>query len=222
MVPTGNGRNIILFGPPGVGKGAQAQILSHHHHLSHLSTGEVIRNEIGRESPLGLRVKEAVSRGEFADDETVLGIVMSVIDQPEYQRGFVTDGFPRTVHQAELFDALLARRGRKVSFALFMEAPEETILKRLAGRRICASCGSTYHKEFKRPRIHGICDTCKGKVVRRHDDNPTTHRDRLRTYYEKTLPLSEYYRKAGNLVTINGNQTVDEVAAEIEKTIYGT
>src|SRR5688572_11332938 len=134
MVSTGNGRNIILFGPPGVGKGAQAQILSHRHHLSHLSTGEVIRNEIGRESPLGLRVKEAVSRGEFADDETVLGIVMSVIDQPEYQRGFVTDGFPRTVHQAELFDNLLARRGRKVSFALFMEAPEETILKRLAGR----------------------------------------------------------------------------------------
>lgn len=221
MVSTGNGRNIILFGPPGVGKGAQAQILSHRHHLSHLSTGEVIRNEIGRESPLGLRVKEAVSRGEFADDETVLGIVMSVIDQPEYQMGFVTDGFPRTVHQAVLFDDLLARRGRKVSFALFMEAPEETILTRLGGRRICANCGETYHKEFKRPRIHGICDTCKGKVVRRHDDNPTTHRDRLRTYYEKTLPLSEYYQKAGNLVIINGNQTVDEVAAEIEKTIYG-
>ena len=221
MTPTGNGRNIILFGPPGVGKGAQAQILSHRHHLSHLSTGEVIRNEIGRESPLGLRVKEAVSRGEFADDETVLGIVMSVIDRPEYQMGFVTDGFPRTVHQAEMFDDLLARRGRKVSYALFMEAPEETILTRLQGRRICASCGQTYHKEFKRPRIHGICDTCKGKVVRRHDDNPTVHRDRLRTYYEKTLPLSEYYRKTGNLVIINGNQTVDEVAAEIEKTIYG-
>lgn len=216
-----NGRNIILFGPPGVGKGAQAQILSRRYGLYHLSTGEVIREEIAKGTPLGLRVKDAVNRGQFADDETVLGIVMSRIDLPEYAEGFVMDGFPRTLRQAAMFDTLLADRGRKVSYALFIDAPEEVILIRLGGRRICSQCGETFHKEFKRPKIHGICDRCMGKVIRRHDDDPDTHRERLRTYREKTLPLSEYYTGRGALVLINGNQTVDVVAAEISRTING-
>jgi adenylate kinase len=214
-----SGRNIILFGPPGVGKGAQAQILSQTYHLKHLSTGDVIRDEIAKGTDLGLRVKEAVNRGEFADDETVLGIVMSRIDTPEYQNGFVMDGFPRTIRQAELFDQLLANRGKKVDFALFFSAPEETVLRRLAGRRICSSCGATYHEEFRRPRIPGVCDSCKGKVVKRHDDEPTTHRDRLRAYVQKTLPLAEYYRRKGVLVDINGDQSVESVAEQIQRTI---
>lgn len=216
-----NGLNIILFGPPGVGKGAQAQLLSFRHGLSHLSTGEVIRNEIARGSDLGLRVQEAVSKGDFADDETVLGIVMSYIDTPEYKKGFVMDGFPRNVRQAELFDRLLAERERTVSRALFIEAPEEVILARLGGRRICSGCRETYHKEFKRPKIHGVCDRCKGKVIRRHDDNPETHRERLKTYVEKTLPLALYYERTGKLVRIDGNQTVESVSSEIERAIWG-
>lgn len=220
-MPNGNGRNIIIFGPPGVGKGAQAQILSHRYNLRHLSTGDVIRDEIARETPLGLEVREAVNRGDFAADETVLEIVMSRIDSPDFQEGFVMDGFPRTVRQAEMFDSLLADRGRRVSYALFIDAPEETILSRLAGRRVCSKCGKTYHKEFKRSRTRGICDDCMGKLIRRHDDDPVTHRERLRTYYQKTLPLSDYYRRRGVLVNINGDQPIDGVAQEIQRTVNG-
>ena len=216
-----SGRNIILFGPPGVGKGVQAQIMSERYHLGHLSTGDVIRDEIAKGTELGLRVKDAVNRGELADDETVLGIVMSRIGSPEYKNGFVMDGFPRTIRQAELFDQLLASHGKKVDFALFFSAPEATILRRLGGRRICSRCGATYHEEFKRPRVPGVCDICKGKVVKRHDDEPETHRDRLRTYHEKTLPLAEYYRRQGILVDINGDQPVEAVAEEIRRAING-
>lgn len=221
MSPPGNGRNIILFGPPGVGKGAQAKILSHRYSLPHLSTGDVIREEIAKNTELGLRVKDAVNRGDFADDETVLGIVMARIDLPAYGAGFVMDGVPRTVRQAEMLDHLLSDRQRKVSYALFITAPEQTILDRLAGRRICSKCGQTYHKEFRRPKIHGVCDTCFGKVVHRQDDTPEAHRDRLKTYAVKTLPLEDFYRRSGILVYINGNQTVDQVAEEIRLAVNG-
>jgi len=214
-----NDLNVILFGPPGVGKGAQAQLLSHRFGLRHLSTGEVIREEIARGTPLGIRVREAVNRGEFADDKTVLDIVTARIDRPEYAKGFVMDGFPRTVRQAELFDKLLEKRGRKVSWALFINAPEKTILERLTGRLVCSQCGRTYHRVFQRPHIDELCDDCMGKVIRRHDDDPATHKERLRTYHDKTLPLSEYYEKGGTLVNINGDRTVDEVHAEISRAI---
>lgn len=221
MSTQSNGRNIILFGPPGVGKGAQAKILSHRYRLPHLSTGDVIRDEIARQTELGLRVRDAVNKGEFADDETVLGIVMSRIDRPEYLSGFVMDGFPRTVRQAEMFDDLLTTRKRRVSYALFITAPEETILARLAGRRVCSQCGQTYHKEFKRPQIHGVCDVCYGKVVHRQDDTPEAHRDRLKTYAEKTLPLERFYEAKGILVHINGDQPVEKVSADIRRAVNG-
>jgi len=217
-----NGCNIVLFGPPGVGKGAQAELLSHRYGLCHLSTGEVIRDEIASGTPLGLKVQDAVRKGQFADDETVLGIVMSRIDEPEYKKGFVLDGFPRNVHQAERLEELLAERGRKVSRALLIKAPEDTILARLTGRMICSQCGRTYHQLFQRPSIRGICDSCKGKVSQRHDDDPATHQERLRVYQEKTAPLEEYYEKASLLVRINGDQTLEAVAADIGKAINGT
>jgi adenylate kinase len=214
-----NGLNLILFGPPGVGKGAQAQLLSYGHGIVHLSTGDVIRDEIARDTELGKRVREAVSHGDFADDETVLGIVISRVDLPEYASGFVIDGFPRTVRQAEMLDLLLADRERKISHALFITAPEKTILQRLGGRRICSKCGRTYHKEFRRPKIHGICDDCRSTVIRRHDDDPDTHRERLRIYSEKTLPLADYYRRTGVLVEVNGDQPIEAVHDEIERAV---
>ena len=209
------GRDIILFGPPGVGKGAQAAILSRRYGLVHLSTGDVIREEIASGSELGKRVKESVGRGELADDQTVLGIVMARIDGPEFRHGFVMDGFPRTVRQAELFDALLRSRDRRVNFALCIIAPEATVLRRLSGRLLCPRCGETYHQEFKRPRIDLVCDRCGNKVERRHDDAPETHKERLRAYHEKTEPLVEYYRGSGALVEIDGDQPISDVAAEI-------
>lgn len=216
-----NGRNIILFGPPGVGKGAQAGFLSHKYRLGLLSTGDAIRDEIARGTGPGLRVKAAVEAGSFADDETVLNIVLSRIDQPSFRKGFVIDGFPRTVAQAEEFDRLLLDRDRHVDYALFIVAPESVVLQRLGGRLICSGCGRTYHKQFHRPRLDGICDVCKARIVSRHDDHPDVHKERLRTYHEKTAPLADYYRAKKKLREIDGNQTIEEVAAEIGRTING-
>ena len=211
--------NIVLFGPPGVGKGAQASILCHRHALPHLSTGEVIRDEIKKGSELGKRVQEAVGRGEFADDETVLDIIMHSIDLPELQAGFVMDGFPRNLIQARRLDEMMAERGREIDCALFLSADSKVVLERLHGRRICADCSATYHKEYKRPSIHGICDDCGGKVKRRHDDSPEVFQQRLDAYQQKTAPLFEFYQKAGKLSEVDAARTIDEVAAEIYRVI---
>ena len=208
-------QGIVLFGPPGVGKGAQASILSRSRGLVHLSTGDLIRDEIRRGTRLGIRVRDAVNRGEFADDETVLGIVMARIDRPEFQDGFVMDGFPRNIRQAELLDSLLAERGLRVACAVFITAADEIVLQRLAGRRVCSRCRTTYHEQFRRSKTEGICDDCGGVLERRHDDDPVTHRERLLTYHRQTEPLAEYYKRTGIIRTVDGDQTIDRVAIEI-------
>lgn len=212
--------HIVLFGPPGAGKGAQAEILSHEFHFIHLSTGDVIRDEIKKGTELGRRVQAAVERGEFADDQTVLEIILSRVDRPDFQNGFVMDGFPRNLYQARMLDRVLAERRKSLDCALFFLIPDEVILNRLTGREICSKCKATYHTQFKRPRIEGICDLCHGKVVRRHDDNPEAYQIRLQAYHQKTAPLAEYYEKAGILYNIDGDQPIDEVAQEI-RTVVG-
>lgn len=214
-------QGIVLFGPPGVGKGAQASILSRSRRVVHLSTGDLIRDEIRRGTRLGIRVRDSVNRGEFADDETVLGIVMARIDRPEFQDGFVMDGFPRNIRQAELLDALLAERGLRVACAVFITAPDEVVLERLAGRRVCGKCRATYHEQFRRSKTAGICDDCGGPLERRHDDDPATHRERLATYHRQTKPLSQYYTKTGVLRSVDGDQQIDRVAFEISQVLNG-
>ncbi|MGH9363302.1 MAG: adenylate kinase [Thermoanaerobaculia bacterium] len=214
-------QGVVLFGPPGVGKGAQAAMLSRRRGLVHLSTGELIREEIRLGTALGRKLKDAVSRGEFADDEVVLGIVMSRIDRPEFHDGFVMDGFPRNLRQANRLDELLAARGLKVTAALFITAPDEVVLRRLAGRRVCSRCRATYHEEFQRSRTLGICDACGGPLERRHDDDPATHRDRLRTYRLQTAPLADYYQRTGVLREVDGNQSIESVSAEIARILAG-
>ena len=212
-------RGIVLFGPPGVGKGAQAAIMSKEYGLVQLSTGDAIREEIKKGTPLGCRVQDAVSKGLFADDETVLGIVMSKIDAPEMREGFIMDGFPRNTRQAEMFDKLLAERKRKVTHALFIVAPDEVVLKRLGGRLVCSKCGATYNENVKPPRKAGVCDSCQGPVARRKDDDPKTQMDRLEQYRVQTTPLIDYYARSGVLRKVNGDQSIDAVSAEIARAI---
>lgn len=214
-------RGLVLFGPPGVGKGAQAGIISKKYGLVHLSTGDLIREEIKKGSPLGKRVQEIVAKGQLVDDETVVGIILGHIDRPECRDGFLMDGFPRTIRQAEMLDRMLAERKRKVTQSLFILAPDAVVLKRLGGRLTCSKCGATYHEESKRPKADGVCDACKGPVGRRKDDEPQTQKDRLEAYKAQTTPLEAYYRKSGVLKAINGNQTIEAVAAEIARAIEG-
>ena len=220
MIRAKSERNIVLFGPPGVGKGVQAKVLIEQEALSYLSTGEVIREEIQRRTPMGRRLEELTDRGRFADDETVLDIVASRLDGQGFRCGFIMDGFPRTVPQAEMFDRMLERRGRRVDVALFLRAPEETVLARLSGRLICSRCGRSYHSAFKRPRVDDVCDSCGGTVARRKDDDPVVHRRRLDLYTEETAPLEAYYRRSGVLAQVDGDLSVAEVAARIRRVVH--
>lgn len=213
--------NIILFGPPGVGKGVQARALVETEALGYLSTGDAIRDEIRRGTAVGERLEALVRSGRFADDATVLKIVASRLDGDDFRRGFIMDGFPRTVRQAELFDRMLRERGRQVDVALFLRASEATILARLSGRLVCSACGWLYHSAFNRPRVAERCDVCGGSVVRRHDDDPETHRRRLDIYTRETAPLEEYYRRAGVLVYIDGERSAREVAATVQRAVHG-
>ena len=212
-------KHIVLFGPPGVGKGAQAELLSQRYGLSHLSTGELIRAEINEGTPLGLKVKEAVERGEFADDETVLGIIMDKIDLPKFTAGFLLDGFPRTVVQAERLDELLTERNKAVDCALFFDAPHDVLIERLSGRRVCSGCGATYHDKFKRPQVEGVCDACQKPVIQRQDDSTDVYRTRLEAYQERTDPLRNLYQNAGVIIEIDANQPIDGVAEQVSKIV---
>ena len=210
-------RKLILFGPPGVGKGEQATRLKHAFHFAHLSTGEILREEIKNETELGLKVKRAVESGEFVDDDTVIGIIVNQIDRPEFAIGFILDGFPRNLNQARRLDEILAERGNKIDCALSISAPDEVTVERLSGRRICAKCSATYHVVNKKPKVDGVCDLCEGKVILRKDDAPQKQEERLKAYFEQTKPLADYYRAAGTLKDINGDQSIDEVSAEISE-----
>ena len=221
MIRSKGRKNIILFGPPGVGKGVQAKVLAQEEELGYLSTGDALRDEIRRGTPLGARLEGPVARGEFADDETVLKIVASRLDGEDFLQGVVVDGFPRNIRQAELFDRMLAEKGQEVHRALFLRAPEETLLQRLAGRMVCSECGFSYHGTFRKPKVDDVCDSCEGPVVRRHDDDPETHRRRLEIYRADTAPLEKYYERQGVLTYIDGDRSVAEVAAAVRGAIAG-
>lgn len=205
--------NLVFLGPPGAGKGTQALGVSEKYAIPHISTGDILRNEIKNGTALGLEAKSYMDAGKLVPDEVVIGIVAARLQQPDCKNGFLFDGFPRTLAQAQA----LAER-TKIEMAVDIDVPDEVIVDRLSGRRVCKSCGGTYHVSNMKG---SICQNCGGELIQRDDDAPETVQNRLRVYHEQTQPLIDYYRQQGVLVTVDGTQGIDEVfgaiCAELEK-----
>jgi adenylate kinase len=188
------GENLILFGPPGVGKGTQAQRLSLALGIPHIATGDMLRAAVQSNTPLGLKVGAIISRGELVSDDTMVEVIKERLSRPDTVRGFLLDGFPRTTHQAEVLGKIFDEQGRKVDGVVVLDAPDEAIVRRIAGRRTCESCQASYHVLAKPPKVEGACDRCGGVLIQRSDDNEETVRRRLKEYGTKTKPVIDYFK----------------------------
>ncbi len=207
--------NLIFLGPPGAGKGTQAQRLAHRFGIPQLSTGEILRRAVAEGTPLGKKAKVLMEAGKLVPDEVVNGIVEEALAQPEAQRGFLLDGFPRTVAQATALDDMLARRGRKLDYVINLQVPVEMLVERLSGRLTCPKDGSVYHQRTNPPKKPGVCDNDGTPLVQRPDDQPEAVRRRLAEYENKTAALSGYYKPRGVVRNIEGVGTPEEVEGRI-------
>ena len=212
--------NLILLGPPGAGKGTQAQRLEAKRGLVQLSTGDMLRAAVAAGTEVGLKAKDIMARGELVPDAVVVGIIEDRIAQPDCSKGFILDGFPRTVAQAEALDGMLAGRGLKLDAVIEMKVDAEALIERITGRYTCANCGAVYHDRTNRPKVEGVCDRCGARdFTRRADDNEAAVRTRLAAYEKQTAPLLPYYRSRGVLKTIDGMAAPDEVERQLERAL---
>lgn len=209
--------NLILLGAPGAGKGTQAEVICNALNIPAISTGNMLRAAVKAGTEYGLKAKAAMDAGALVSDDIVIGILKDRINEPDAQNGFILDGFPRTVPQAEALDAM----GVTIDKVVEIYVADEKIQQRLSGRRVCEVCGNSYHVDFKPTKVEGVCDGCGGKIVIRKDDEPATVLDRLKTYHEKTAPLKDYYAKQGKLVTVEGQEEVSETSKLTLKAIEG-
>ncbi len=209
--------NLILLGPPGCGKGTQAQRLQLSHGLVQLSTGDMLRAAVASGSELGKQAKNIIEAGELVPDDIMVRMIAERINQPDCADGFILDGFPRTTGQARALDAMLAEKKLPLDYVIEMKVDTKVLTGRITGRYSCAKCGAGYHDEFQKPEIEGKCDACGGtEFTRREDDTAETVRARLAAYEEQTAPLLPYYRKMGALRTVDGMAAIDEVTDQIE------
>ncbi len=206
--------NIVLLGPPGVGKGTYAKRLSERYNIPHISTGDILREEIHKGSELGRQVREYVERGELVPDDIIIQVVKERLRAEDCKKGFILDGFPRTLNQARALDEIT-----KIDVVFNFVAPKEVIIDRLSGRRICSQCGAIYHIKYRPPKKPGICDVCGGKLYQREDDRPEVIETRLEVYKKQTAPLIEYYTKKGLLVDIDASKEIDQVIAQCEEVL---
>ncbi len=206
---------LILLGAPGAGKGTQASEIAQKYGIPHISTGDILRRNIKEETPLGVRAKSYMEHGGLVPDELVTEMLLARIGEPDCARGYVLDGFPRTIPQAESLDAALLERGERVDAAIDVDVPDAVIVSRMGGRRACPACGATYHVAFRPPNIAGVCDACGHALAVRDDDAPETVQKRLDIYHAQTQPLIQYYRERGILQTVDGTRPMDEVSARI-------
>jgi len=209
--------NIILLGAPGAGKGTQAKRLEKRHNLVQLSTGDMLRAAKESDSELGRKAKPIMDAGHLVPDDLMIAIIADRIDQADCANGFILDGFPRTIPQAEALDKMLAERDLKLHSVIEMKVDEEILVDRITGRYTCATCGAGYHERYQKPKVAGVCDNCGGtQFKRRPDDTEATVRTRLAAYREQTAPILPYYRKKGILQAVDGMASIDEVTRQIE------
>lgn len=207
--------NLILFGAPGAGKGTQAVELAKRFNLIHISTGEIFRDAIAEHSEMGEIANSYISKGNLVPDDITVKIVKERLAQEDCKNGFILDGFPRTLHQAECLEGILSELNIKIDFVIDIEVSTEKLLERLSGRRVCKDCGASFHVVLNKPRVENICDECGGQLYTRKDDNVESVAVRLKTYQAQTKPLIEYYKNKGILVEINGQQDINDVFKEI-------
>ena len=200
---------LILLGAPGAGKGTQAEVICEKLSIPAISTGNIIREALKSGTEMGKRAKSYMDEGKLVPDEVVIGIIKDRLAQDDCKNGFILDGFPRTIPQAEALDAM----GVEIDAVLDLEVADEDIITRMSGRRVCESCGSSYHTLYKQPKVEGKCDICGGTLVQRKDDHPDTVKDRLRVYHEQTEPLKDYYEKQGKLKIVEGQEEVADTTA---------
>lgn len=208
---------IIMLGAPGAGKGTQAKMIADTYGLPHVSTGDIFRMNIKNGTQLGMEAKTYMDQGLLVPDELTVRILLDRVAQDDCKNGYVLDGFPRTIPQAEVLEDALSKLGDQIDFAINVEVPDENIIRRMGGRRACLGCGATYHIEHIPPKKEGICDTCGQELVLRDDDKPETVKNRLRVYQEQTQPLIDFYTKKGVLRSVDGTQDMQDVFAAIKE-----
>lgn len=203
--------NLILLGAPGAGKGTQVEFLTKERGLPSISTGNILRAAIKEGTPIGLKAQEYISSGRLVPDEVIIGIVKERLSQKDCENGFILDGVPRTIGQAEA----LEKAGIEITAAILLDVPDNMIEQRMAGRRTCIGCGATYHVVTKPPKKENVCDECGGELTRRKDDDPETVRTRLKVYHEETEPLVDFYRERGKLFVVDGSRSPEETNAQV-------
>ena len=202
---------IIMLGAPGAGKGTQAKKIAAKYQIPHVSTGDIFRANIKNGTELGMKAKSYMDAGGLVPDEITIGMLLDRIHEADCANGYVLDGFPRTIPQAESLTRALESMGESIDYAINVDVPDENIVSRMSGRRACLNCGATYHVVFNAPKTEGVCDVCGDKLVLRDDDKPETVQKRLDVYHDQTQPLIDYYKKAGVLVEVDGTQDMDAV-----------
>ena len=207
--------HIIMLGAPGAGKGTQADILSQEMSLPHIASGDLFRQALEERTEIGLLARSYMEKGELVPDEVTIKMILERISQPDCISGCLLDGFPRTLHQAEVLDEVLKEQGKTIDKAIYIEAPNEELVKRLSGRRLCRVCQTPYHIISSPPKAPEKCDKCGGELYQRSDDREETVKDRLGVFFAQTVPILDYYKKQGKLISVNGNLGIQGVAREI-------
>ncbi len=211
--------NIVFLGLPGTGKGTQAESLAGEMGVPHIATGDIFRQAISRGTELGKKAKQYLDSGELVPDEVTCGMVKERLAEQDTKPGFILDGFPRTIAQAEALDRIMQELGRELQKVIFFSAPEDVLIKRLSGRRVCSKCGATYHVEHNPPAQRGICDKCGGELIQREDDREQTVIRRLEVNRDKTQKLITYYQRQGKLTTIDANGPLEEVQKQLKEAV---